>query len=150
VCFEQKLELQKKTADEQKKQLLPQLKDKITKVESIRSALNGNRVHATLEELNQKLFNQQQAVIRLHKGKFLYSLAHVNKRLLFILHMCCCCGVTQDANLFKEASGAFEVKNLEVVVLPPTEKFLNILKVNLGELKNDERHTLCIYVKRAH
>ena len=79
VCFEQKLEMQKKTADEQTKQLLPQLKDKIAKVESIRSALNGNRVHANLEELNQKLFNQQQAVIRLHEGKFLYSLAHVNK-----------------------------------------------------------------------
>ena len=79
VCIEQKLEMEKKTADEQKKQLLPQLKDKIAKVESIRSALNGNTVHANLEELNQKLFNQQQAVIRLHKGKFHYSLAHVNK-----------------------------------------------------------------------
>lgn len=150
MCFEQKLELQKKTADEQKEQLLPQLKDKITKVESIRSALNGNRVHANLEELNQKLFNQQQAVIRLQKGKFRYSLTHVNKRLLFILHMCCCCGVTQKANLFKEASGAFEVEILEVVVLPPIEEFLNILKLNLGNCLKDGRHTLCIYVKRAH
>lgn len=95
--FEQKLEMQKKATDEQKKQLLPLLNDKITKVESIRSALNGNRVHANLEELNQKLFIQQHAVIKLQEGNFSIP----NKRFVFIFLMCRCCGVTQEANPFK-------------------------------------------------
>ena len=69
---------------------------------------------------------------------------------IFILHTCCCCGVTREANLFKEAGGTLEVKTLRWWFYLPKKSSLNILEAQSRELFRRWMSFPVHYVKRAH
>lgn len=62
-----KLEAQRRIADENRRLLQAQVKEREAKIESIQVILNANKMHIRLEELKQKLCSLQQSGIRLQE-----------------------------------------------------------------------------------